>query len=419
MTSRTYAPVAGLLLLLLSLAGPPPARAQLSDLRGRVMDRESGQGIADATVVLEGQDTAFLAVTDSRGLFDFAQIGGGAYTVSVDHLAYGRHVQEVALEPDALVALRILISRQAIELEPVVVEAMSRRELEARSRGTMIQEVTRSEIERAARTSHHLGDILRQTIPGLRVYDSNYSPGARTCVEFRGRRSIRFANACQSPVLILDGVRMHDPPSLYNTIQPSSIQRIEVVPPAEAGILYGSESAFGVLVIETKVWLEEEGENQAIPSHLRGGVYNWSLEVESHSWKRVLLSSFVGNAVGVLAGLRLADECVRFDELATDLFASDCDDWATAGAWGAALTFPLLGASVGARYAGSTPLSRGKFLSSMLSGAVAMVPGYALAAASQRDISSPSFKAGQLMVFLGVPLAVTVADRIFRKFRGR
>lgn len=217
---------------------------------------------------------------------------------------------------------------------------------------------------------------------------------------------------------MLDGVRMHDPPSLYNTIHPGSIQRIEVVPPAEAGIFYGSESAFGVILIETKVWPQKE-EREAIPAHLRTGTYDWSLELEGHSWKRVLASSFVGNALGVAAGLAVADRCVRFDELATDLFASDCHNWATAGSWAAALSFPLVGAALGARFAGATPVSRGKFLSAMLSGAVALVPGYALASAAQRNTSSPSFKGGQIMVFVGIPLAVTGADHIFRKFRGR
>jgi len=383
------------------------------------MDRETGEAVQDATVALEGQDTTFLAVTDGRGLFAFPDVNGGEYQVTVRHLAYGEHVEGVSVEPDVVVALRILISQQAIELDPLVVEVMSERELRARSRGTMIQEVTRSEIERAARTSLHLGDVLRQTVPGLRVYDTPFMPGARVCIEFRGRRSIRFGNACQSVVLMLDGVRMYDPSALYSTIGLNSIQRIEVVPPVEAGLLYGSDSAFGVLLIETRLWLEEE-ERESIPAHLRGGVYNWSLEVERHSWKKVLIASFIGNALGVAAGLNIADRCVRFEELDTDLFASDCDQLATAGAWAAALTLPLAGAALGSRYAGATPISRGKFLSAMVSGAIALVPGYALASASHQDTSSSStFKAGQVMVFVGIPLAVTVADHIFRKFRAK
>jgi hypothetical protein len=281
----------------------------------------------------------------------------------------------------------------------------------------MIQEVRRDEIERAARTSNHLGDVLRQTVPGLRVYDTPSMPGARVCIEFRGRRSVRFARACQSPMFILDGVRMFDPPSLYNTIDVGSIERIEVVPPAEAGLLYGSESAFGVITIETKVWLTKE-EKESIPPHLRGGVYDWTLEVEDHSWKKVFLTSFLGSALGVAAGIAVAQKCVVFDELSTDIFASTCDGLGTATSWAALISFPLAGASLGARFGGATPLSQGRFLPAMASGAIALLPGYALVSASQQRATSPSFRAGEVFVLLGVPAAVTVADRLFRKLRG-
>ncbi len=405
------------MVLLLSCLAPSDLGGQQSDIRGRVIDRETGEAVQDATVALVGPDTAFLVVTDPRGLFDFDQVRGGDYQVRVNHLAYGEHVESVTVEVDAVVALRVLISQQAIELDPLLVEAMSARERDARSRGSMIQEVTREEIERAARTSHHIGDILRQTIPGLRVYDSPSAPGARICVEFRGRRSVRFANGCQGVVLLLDGVRMYDPAAIYSTVQASSIQRIEVIPPVEAGLLYGSDSAFGVILIETKVWADDN-EPDRVPSHLRGGVYDWTLEVEKHSWKKVFLYSFVGNALGLAAGMAVADQCVQFDELATDLFASRCNNLSTAGTWAAAISFPLAGAALGARFAGGTPISRGRFFPAMVSGAVALLPGYALVAASQRNAGSASFRAGQIFAVVGIPMAVTIADRLFRKFRG-
>lgn len=391
--------------------------AQTSEIRGRVMDRETGEAVQDATVVLLAPDTSILVVSDNRGLFGFSEIGGGEYRVRVTHLAYGEHVQDVSVAPDVMVALRIMISQEAIELDPVVVEAMSERELDSRSRGTMIQEVTRAEIEKAARTSMHFGDLMRQTVPGVRVYDSHL-PGARVCIEFRGRRSIRFARGCQTPVLILDGVRMHDPPGIYNTIQPGSIERIEVLPPAEAGLLYGSDSAFGVITVETKVWLTME-ERESMPAHLRRGVYDWSLETESHSWKRVFLSAFVGNAVGLAAGLAVANQCVEFEELTADLFATRCNRWETAGSWAAAMSFPLMGAALGSRVSGATPISRGTVLPTIAAGAIALIPGYAMASSSSRNTQSASFRAGGVFVLLGVPAAVTIADHLFRKFRGR
>jgi hypothetical protein len=380
------------------------------------MDRETGEAVQDATVVLEGRDTAFMVVTDRRGLFRFDELGSGGYLVRVRHLAYGEHVEEVILEADAVVALRIMISQQAIELDPLVVEAMSQRERDFRSRGTMIQEVTREEIEDAARTSNHLGDVLRQTVPGLRVYDNASLPGSRVCIEFRGRRSVRFGGTCQNPMVILDGVRMYDPPSLYSMIELGSIERIEVVPPTEAGLLYGSESAFGVITIETKVWLTEE-ERETIPPHLRGGVYDWTLETNEHSWKKVFLTSFFGNAAGLAAGIAVGKQCIAFDELATDVFASRCDQLATAGSWIAAITLPLAGAALGARLGGGTAISHGRFFPAMVSGAIPLLPGYALMSASQQNATSPSLRAGQVFVLLGIPVAVTLADRLFRKFR--
>jgi hypothetical protein len=317
-----------------------------------------------------------------------------------------------------VVALRILISQQAIELDPIVVEAMTQRELDARSRGTMIHEVTREEVERAARTSRHLGDILRQTVPGLQVRDTRITPGARICVEFRGRRSVRFGVGCQTPVLLLDGVRMHDPPSLYSTLDPGSIERIEVVPPAEAGLLYGSDSAFGIIRIETRLWHAEEG-TAPRPRRLRGGVYDWTLEVESYSWKKVFLTTALGNALGVVAGASLARNCIQLESLARDVSTTNCDTWPTLGSWVAAFTFPLLGSSLAARYSGSTPVSRGRLVPALSAGALTLIPAYAMASSAQLDGVSPTRAAGFLLLGVGVPAAVTAADYLFRKLRSR
>lgn len=396
---------------------PEGGWAQASEVRGRVLDRETGRAVPDATVVLEGPNAAPAAVTDGRGLFTFEKIEGGLHRVTVTHIAYGTHSRTVVVEPDAVVALRVLIDARAIELDPLVVEALSSEELSRRARATMRQEVTREEIERAVRTSNHLGDILRQTVPGLRVYDTSL-PGARTCIEFRGRRSVRFARECQSPMVILDGVRMFDPPSLYNTIDPASIERIEVIPPAEAGLFYGSESAFGVITIETKLWLTSQ-ERQVIPPHLRGGVYDWSVEVDGHPSKRAFLSVLAANAVGVAAGIALAGQCVEFEELDRNVFASGCDRLGTTGAWAAAFTLPLVSSALGARFSGSTALSRGRFLPAVAAGAVAILPGYALMGAASDRRASGSFRAGQVFVLVGIPVAVTLADRLFRSFRTR
>lgn len=403
--------------ILAFLAAPTALAGQEAFIQGRVTDQATGEAVRDATVTLLG--TNFIQVTDVRGIFRFPQVPIGEYRIQVTHLAYGEHTESVVLEDADEIALRIMISQQAIKLDPVVVEVMSRRELDMRSRGTMIQEVTREELERAARTSLHLGDVLRQTVPGLAVRNTHGTSGGRICVEFRGRRSIRFALTCQTPVLLLDGVRMYDPGGIYSAIEVSSIERIEVVPPSEAGLLYGSDSAFGVLKIETKVWAEKNrGDNRPASRRLRGGVYDWTLETESHSWQRTFLAAAAGSALGVVTGLAVAGTCIDYDELAYNAFASKCDTWGTVGSWAAAITFPLLAGSTAAGFAGATPLSKGKLLPAVAAGALALVPAYALASSAHLDGVSPTTVFGALMLGVGVPTAITVADRLFRKFRG-
>lgn len=131
----------------------------------------------------------------------------------------------------------------------------------------------------------------------------------------------------------------------------------------------------------------------------------------------MFLSSFLGNAVGLAAGLAMGRQCVEFDDLATDVFASNCDQLTTAGSGIAAITLPLAGGALGARMGGGTPISHGRFFPAMASGAIALLPGYAMVSASQENTTSPSFRAGQLFGLLGIPVAVTLADRLFRKCR--
>ncbi len=407
--------IGGLVLLLLVLV-PSSLGAQSASVRGRVLDRESGRPVEGATVVLGARE--LVAVTDAQGLFRFREVRPGRWAVHITHVAYGEHVDSVEVAPGAVIALRILVSRQAVELEPVVVEALSERELQLRSRGTRIQEITRAEIVESMRTAAHIGDVLRQRIPGVRVYDSKVLPGARTCIEFRGRRSIRFANRCQSPLVFLDGVRMDNPPLLFNTINLNSIQRIEVIPPTEAGLLYGSESAFGVILIETTVWAEDHQRMAALPRELRGrAVYDWSLEVRPHRWKRVFATAFLGNAMGLAVGLGLARNCLEFRELAYDIFATECGTWPTIVSRISAFAFPLLGTTVATRYAGATPLSRGSFAAAAAAAAMTLVPGYALTSSSLVDESRPTMWAGRLILLVGVPAAATVADNLFRRLR--
>lgn len=392
--------------------------ADFALVSGRIYDRETQEAVEGATVTLEG--TTYSAVTDENGLFRITGLPGGVYRVIVSHLAYGTHQQAMNVPAGSEMAVRIALGQEAIELDPVVVSARSDRERRNRGRGVRLNELTADEIETLIPTSRNLADVLQQSIPSLRSVPSALANGYN-CIEFRNPATIRHAGECRSPMTLLDGIRMFDPPMLFSTIDLSSISRIELIPPAEAGAEYGSDSAFGVLVIETKSFSTERDRDGTADRPMPGelaGTWNWDLEGSSHPSAKVFFYSFLGNAAGLAAGLALAEQCVEFDRLAVDVFNSSCGRWGTLGARGAAITIPVLGASAAARFAGRTDFSHGRFWPTALAAGVALLPGYAIATSSTVDGFQGTTWISRFILLFGVPAATTLADYMYRRFDG-
>lgn len=95
----------------------------MSAISGRVVDAGEGTPVPDASVRLEG--TSWSAATDEDGRFVFDDIPVGSYLLVVEHLAYATVRDTVALEDsDLTYDVEVRLSSEAIEVEPVVVEAM-------------------------------------------------------------------------------------------------------------------------------------------------------------------------------------------------------------------------------------------------------------------------------------------------------
>lgn len=398
-----------------ALAAQAGGQAEGIAVSGRVLDLETGNAVPDAAIALLG--AGLRDVTDAEGLFVFEGVLPGTYVIRMEHLVYGRQEETVEVGAHPL-AIRIDVSPTAIRLDPVVVETRSRREADERARGSQVNVLDREEIDRYSPTSRHLGDALRQAIPGIRVREGGPVSGAVTCIEFRTVGTPRFARGCKLPTVFLDGVRMNAPEDLLTSINLSDINRVEVIPPSEAGVLYGTESMFGVILIETRVWAQSNADRPR-PRVAEGqSVHDWTLERSGHAWKKVYAGAFIGNAAGLLLGMAAARECIEFDELSNDLFNTSCGGWGTAGARAALITLPVLGASVGARAMGGTDLSHGKFLHAAVASTVVLVPAYALVSSSFDADFTGTRVAGQILLVVVLPAAATLADKLFRKIRG-
>jgi len=385
-------------------------------LDGRIVDESTGEAVADAIVVLEGTGQGTL--TNQVGVFEFPEVPAGDMVVRVRHIAYGDFQGTVTLEPDTRVSLRITLSPTAIAIDPVVVEVQSRATLEERARGTQSNVVTREQVEVAIRSSQQLAQLLERNIPGTVVRQGQGRAGIDICLEFRAPRSLQDPLSCKTPRVFIDGVNVANPRFLWGTFPLEDIERVEIVPSVEAGARYGTESNYGVVLIETRTGRSVMGAEGAEPAVTEGGTYDWTLESQPYPRARVFVASFLGNAVGFTAGAVVAGQCLDFDGLSNAVFNSSCGGVATLGATTALYALPLTGSTLATRRAGRTDLSRGRAIPTAIAGALALVPGTLLVAAAEGEAFSGATAIGWVTIAVGVPLFTTLADRLFRSIHG-
>jgi hypothetical protein len=401
------------LALAVAVALPQGARAQgTASISGRILDKATDRPVPDATVTL--LETGQESVTNAAGFFRFVRLAPGEYRLEIRHLAYGRHTESIQLEAGDVLSIQVGISQEAIELEPLTVEVYSARELRARASGVRSTEVSRTQLELPAMSGMHLGNVLRAFIPSVRVRENPGLVGYPICVEFRGARFGIYDGLCRSPAVYMDGVPLTDPTHIYGTLPLEDIERLEVVPPSEAGVRFGTGALWGALVIETRrPGLSREGEDlRLLPRGIRA--FDWSQEQAPHNWKKTFVYSLVGSSLGLAAGVALADRCIEVAAPSYDRVTTRCPPWSTMLTAAAGLAFPAFGGSVGARMGGRTETSQGNLLPAAVAGVMTLIPAYAMVISSRRSEWRMSANVGKVLLAFGVPAAATFADHLFR-----
>ena len=393
------------LLCVLTLVSAAAVSAQQTGtLTGRVLEHENSRPIPDVVVRLH--DLAFSTVTDAAGMFRFEVVPEGAHILVVEHLAYGDQSREIAVNPGEDLRLDVRLAPRTIELEPLVVEAVTELERRRISTGHSVNEVGPAQLSEAARRGLALSDVLAQHLPGLRVRSSRTG----SCVEYR---STSAQGGCNDVSIYVDGVRAAVPSLLYFSMPLEDIARVELLSPLQASTRFGMAAGGGALLVETKTGPQRQRE--AAADNLVTG-FDWSLEEERYGWERVFASSFVGNAVGLALGLGLANRCLEIDTGLGGL-RPRCTGILTTGTGILALALPSAAGGYSAGWAGQTDRSKGRFLPAALGSAMAATAGYLLLIEGRSNESGAAETAGIVLLAVGTPLMTTLADRIFRVLR--
>jgi TonB-dependent starch-binding outer membrane protein SusC len=207
--------------------------AQTVNVKGRVTDASTGEGIPGAYVVVKGTTTGTLAgvggsfnlATPSSSTLVFSFIGYKSTEIPVS----GKSEINVALEAET------------IGLDEVV--AIGYGTVKKRDLTGAVSSVKTGDISKT--TSSNAMQAMQARVPGLDIQQSNGQAGAGVSINLRGSRSISASN---SPLILVDGVE-------YGStidINPTDIESMDVLKDASSTAIYGTRGANGVILITTK-----------------------------------------------------------------------------------------------------------------------------------------------------------------------
>lgn len=225
-------------LMVLSIAVPPVAIAQVAPLVGTVVG-QGGEPIAGANVTIPG--TGVVVVADADGRFRIPAQEAGDHRLQITAAGFGvtEHTVSVPAHGDPI---RIVLRPDPVGLEALVVTGTRRRE-SMRESPVKVQVVPAAVLQRNA--TNNLTESL-QFVNGL--YNQ---VDCGVCYT----NNLRI-NGMEGPytAVLIDGMPlMSSLASVYglNGINPALIQQVEIIK-GPASTLYGSEAMAGVINVITK-----------------------------------------------------------------------------------------------------------------------------------------------------------------------
>lgn len=231
-----------------------PGNGMITGIVGVVTDQVSGDPVPD--VVVNVVALGRVATTDDNGRFSLPELIPGRHDVAFSHLGYRERSESIEVEQDRVARLQIVLTVDAIALDPIEVAVDSRdRNLES--------------VGFYQREEDGWGDFLD------REYIENWNPIelTRALTRFPGVTRVpdprmpsqgflalrRMGTLC-IPTVYLDGIRIGDarqPAGIDQILDPSVVAGVEVyrntagIPPQYSG----TGSSCGVVLI----WLRRGG----------------------------------------------------------------------------------------------------------------------------------------------------------------
>jgi len=236
-------------MVMISTLTPPMTQGMIL---GKVIDSKTQTPLRGVTVTLDDAK-AGVRSTES-GAFQFANVAAGPHVVRARVLGYAKVTKNVTVVDGETVRIEVALARSANQLDQVVVTGTVV-PTELKAVPSAITVITAKELEERGIT--RIDQLFRGDVPGLFVRRtgslsaSGGGTGYPGAVDVWSRGTANLGGSADGIKTYVDGIELADKTRLA-LIDPTSIERIEILTGPQASAIYGSGAINGVMQIFTK-----------------------------------------------------------------------------------------------------------------------------------------------------------------------
>src|SRR5699024_3166341 len=207
------------------------------EVTGTVTEAGAGDVLAGVNIMVKG--TTIGTTTDSDGEFEL-MVSSLQDTLMFSFVGF--QTKEVPLNGRS--SLTVSLQSQAVSGEEVVVVGYG-----TQQRADLTSSIATVDVEKVfeARPISEIGSGLQGSVAGLTVRNSTGEIGTNPSITLRGLQGSLNAPGAQ-PLILVDGVKV---PSL-NQVNTHDVESISVLKDAASTAIYGTEAAWGAILITTK-----------------------------------------------------------------------------------------------------------------------------------------------------------------------
>lgn len=229
---------------------------------GQVTDQATGRPLVQVQVYLAG--TGLGTLTRGDGRFLILNVPTGNYTLTAERIGMRTATAQITVQAGQSTTADLTLEEEALGLDEIVVTGTAG-QARRREVGTSVAQL---DVATLPDPVPSVDQLLSARAPGVVSVRSSGMSGSGSQIRLRGNVSVAMSN---QPLVYIDGVRIRsdglalnhavgqhvafgpkDVMGPLNDINPSDIERIEIVKGPAATALYGTEAAGGVIQIFTK-----------------------------------------------------------------------------------------------------------------------------------------------------------------------